>query len=52
MKMQKSLLLMALKRKEIFLARRSSFAGHNYRLPNHLAALGASQLKKLKKFKL
>ena len=28
----------------------ASLAGHNFRMPNHLAALGISQLKKLKKF--
>jgi dTDP-4-amino-4,6-dideoxygalactose transaminase len=28
----------------------ASIAGHNYRMPNHLAALGVSQLRKLKKF--
>ena len=28
----------------------ASLAGHNFRMPNHLAALGLSQLKKLKKF--
>jgi perosamine synthetase len=38
------------KERKYFWQRESSLAGHNYRLPNHLAALGASQLKKLKKF--
>tara|TARA_B100001093_G_scaffold517958_1_gene601150 strand:- start:393 stop:1502 length:1110 start_codon:yes stop_codon:yes gene_type:complete len=28
----------------------ASLAGHNFRMPNHLAALGISQLKKLKRF--
>ena len=30
--------------------REAELAGHNFRLPNHLAALGVEQLKKLKKF--
>ena len=33
-----------------FWNRESSLPGHNFRLPNHLAALGVSQLKKLNKF--
>ncbi len=36
--------------KKNFWHRESSLPGHNYRLPNHLAALGFSQLKKLNKF--
>ncbi len=38
------------KERKYFWQRESSLAGHNYRLPNHLAALGASQLRKLKRF--
>jgi|TARA_B110000971_G_scaffold137157_1_gene140222 perosamine synthetase len=38
------------KLKKNFWHRESSLAGHNYRLPNHLAALGFSQLKKLNLF--
>ncbi len=38
------------KLKKHFWHRQSSLAGHNFRLPNHLAALGISQLKRLKKF--
>ena len=33
-----------------FWNREFSLPGHNFRLPNHLAALGVSQLKKLNKF--
>jgi len=33
-----------------FWHREADLAGHNFRLPNHLAALGISQLKKLNKF--
>ena len=36
--------------KKNFWHRESVLAGHNYRLPNHLAALGYSQLKKLNLF--
>ena len=36
--------------KKNFWHRESSLAGHNYRLPNHLAALGLSQLNKLNLF--
>ena len=36
--------------KKNFWHRESSLPGHNYRLPNHLAALGLSQLKKLNLF--
>ena len=32
--------------------REAELPGHNFRLPNHLAALGLSQIKKLKKFNL
>ena len=38
------------KLKKKFWHRESSLPGHNYRLPNHLAALGVSQLKKLSHF--
>ena len=38
------------KLKKNFWHRESSLPGHNYRLPNHLAALGFSQLKKLNLF--
>jgi|TARA_B110000261_G_scaffold80896_1_gene92979 perosamine synthetase len=38
------------KLKKKFWHRESSLPGHNYRLPNHLAALGFSQLKKLNLF--
>jgi len=38
------------KLKKHFWHRQSSLAGHNFRLPNHLAALGISQLKRLNKF--
>ncbi len=38
------------KLKKHFWNRESSLAGHNFRLPNHLALLGISQLKRLKKF--
>ena len=38
------------KSKKNFWERTSVLAGHNYRLPNHLAALGNSQLKKLRGF--
>ena len=38
------------KKKPVFWHREAVLAGHNYRLPNHLAALGISQLKKLKYF--
>ena len=37
-------------KKKYFWHREADLPGHNYRLPNHLAALGISQLKKLKKF--
>lgn len=37
-------------KKPVFWHREAVLAGHNYRLPNHLAALGISQLKKLKMF--
>ncbi len=40
------------KRKKFFWYRVADLAGHNYRLPNHLAALGISQLKKLKKYNI
>lgn len=35
-------------KKKFFWNREADIAGHNYRLPNHLAALGISQLKRLK----
>ena len=38
------------KLKKHFWHRESSLAGHNFRLPNHLAALGISQLKRLNGF--
>jgi len=38
------------KKKPVFWHREAVLPGHNYRLPNHLAALGISQLKKLKFF--
>ena len=38
------------KLKKSFWHRESSLPGHNYRLPNHLASLGFSQLKKLNLF--
>ena len=38
------------KLKKHFWNRESSLPGHNFRLPNHLAALGLSQLKRLNKF--
>ncbi|MBD1140958.1 DegT/DnrJ/EryC1/StrS aminotransferase family protein [Pelagibacterales bacterium SAG-MED39] len=38
------------KLKKHFWHRQSSLAGHNFRLPNHLAALGVSQLKRLHRF--
>jgi len=37
-------------KKPVFWHREAILPGHNYRLPNHLAALGISQLKKLKSF--
>ena len=37
-------------KKESFWHRVADLPGHNYRLPNHLAALGISQLKNLNKF--
>jgi len=37
-------------KKKFFWNREADLAGHNFRMPNHLAALGISQLKKLKKF--
>ena len=37
-------------KKKHFWHRESDLPGHNYRLPNHLAALGISQLKNLSKF--
>ena len=37
-------------KKPVFWHREADLPGHNYRLPNHLAALGISQLKKLEKF--
>jgi len=37
-------------KKKNFWNRESVLPGHNFRLPNHLAALGISQLKNLKKF--
>ena len=37
-------------KKKYFWNREADLPGHNYRLPNHLAALGISQLKKLKQF--
>ena len=36
-------------KKPVFWHREAVLAGHNFRLPNHLAALGISQLKKLNK---
>jgi perosamine synthetase len=39
-------------KKKFFWYRVADLPGHNYRLPNHLAALGISQLSKLKKFNL
>ena len=39
-------------RKKFFWHRVADLPGHNFRLPNHLAALGNSQLKKLNKFNL
>ena len=36
--------------KKNFWHREADMAGHNFRMPNHLAALGISQLKKLKTF--
>ncbi len=38
------------KKKPVFWHREAVLPGHNYRLPNHLAALGISQLKKLNLF--
>lgn len=37
-------------KKPVFWHREAVLPGHNFRLPNHLAALGISQLKKLNKF--
>ena len=37
-------------KKKYFWHREADLPGHNFRLPNHLAALGIVQLKKLKKF--
>ena len=37
-------------KKPVFWHREADLPGHNYRLPNHLAALGIVQLKKLEKF--
>ncbi len=37
-------------KKKYFWHRVADLPGHNFRLPNHLAALGISQLRKLKKF--
>ena len=37
-------------KKPVFWHREAVLPGHNFRLPNHLAALGISQLKKLKTF--
>ena len=34
-------------KKKYFWHREADLPGHNYRLPNHLAALGISQLKKI-----
>jgi perosamine synthetase len=39
-------------KKKFFWYRVADLPGHNFRLPNHLAALGNSQLKKLNKFNL
>ena len=37
-------------KKKYFWNREADLPGHNFRLPNHLAALGVSQLNRLKKF--
>ena len=38
------------KNKKDFWKREATLAGHNYRLPNHLALLGSLQLKKIEIF--
>ena len=38
------------KKKPVFWHREAVLPGHNFRLPNHLAALGISQLKKISAF--
>ena len=37
-------------KKKFYWNRESDLPGHNFRLPNHLAALGISQLKRLNNF--